>query len=545
MVTSLKHSWILAQFISPIYVLSTSFAILLFYCVTIAVYRIFFSPLRAVPGPWYATVSELWITTHTLRLRRCRAIDELLSKYGEIVRIAPNKIVFCDSQTMRSVYGISSRLDKSSFYKCLSTNENDHAMTTLEHSPHHARKKGYAPYYSFANLKLFQPEIHDISIEMVNILTSAASHNLTSFDTLLLLRHLMIDINCLHLFGYNVSSLKAWSRHIVDAGISDPLSDAISDFPKRGLIKSTLPAWLWGLVQHIPNRRWKKFCDSDARLGKFVTDRVQEMRELIHSGKVHVDGKEKKSLIMRLLFHKYSETEAMPDKDIISEGVGHLIAGSDTTSTTLSYLLWELSRRHDIMLRLQAELNECMYDCLHIPDLKILQDLPYLNAVIKEGLRVYTAAPSPLERVVPASENKFSLLGHAMPAGTIISSQAWSSHRQRGIFFCPDMFIPDRWLLMHPSPPQTAFKHQNSIPVINLENDNVTANHNNSASQAQMAANMFSFGHGTRVCGGQNMALMMLRIVLAVMVRNFDIVASPGTDERSMEIKDSFLIRQT
>ena len=62
------------------------------------------------------------------------------------------------------------------------------------------------------------------------------------------------------------------------------------------------------------------------------------------------------------------------------------IAGVDTSSTTLSYLLWELSRRVDIAQRLQAELDEAMPDRAVIPDAITLTKLPYLNAFIKEGM---------------------------------------------------------------------------------------------------------------------------------------------------------------
>jgi Cytochrome P450 len=66
-------------------------------------------------------------------------------------------------------------------------------------------------------------------------------------------------------------------------------------------------------------------------------------------------------------------------------GVLSRIAGSDTSSTSLSYFFWELSRRPDIMKKLQAELDETMADPLEIPDISVLQRLPYLNAFIKEG----------------------------------------------------------------------------------------------------------------------------------------------------------------
>jgi cytochrome P450 len=61
------------------------------------------------------------------------------------------------------------------------------------------------------------------------------------------------------------------------------------------------------------------------------------------------------------------------------------IAGADTTSTTLAYLFWELSRRADIAKKLQAELEDAMPDSRHLPDISVIQELPYLNAFIKEG----------------------------------------------------------------------------------------------------------------------------------------------------------------
>ena len=51
----------------------------------------------------------------------------------------------------------------------------------------------------------------------------------------------------------------------------------------------------------------------------------------------------------------------------------------------MSYFFWELSRRPDMMQKLRAELEEAMPDSMSIPDISVLQSLPYLNAFIKEG----------------------------------------------------------------------------------------------------------------------------------------------------------------
>ena len=86
-------------------------------------------------------------------------------------------------------------------------------------------------------------------------------------------------------------------------------------------------------------------------------------------------------------------------------------------------------------------------------------------------------------------------------------------HRDASVFPSPDTFLPERWL------------------------DTST----NAADLFKMAQHMMPFGTGARVCGGQNFALGMMRVVVAAVVRNFDVVAPPETNERSMEVKDSFV----
>ena len=130
---------------------------------------------------------------------------------------------------------------------------------------------------------------------------------------------------------------------------------------------------------------------------------------------------------------------------------------------------------------------------------------------------MYGAAPSLLERVVPASTNtvndNFDLLGYGLPPGTVIGTQSWSSHRDSVIFPSPDTFLPDRWLETHTSASQLSLMHQHLMP----------------------------FGAGGRLCGGQNLAHLTLRVVIATVVRNFDIVSPPETNDASMSTKDAFV----
>ena len=83
-----------------------------------AAYHLLLSPLADVPGPWYAAVSDLWLTTHVLRLQQCKTVHALFERYGPVVRVGPNKVVFRDSVTAKTVYN-NSRFSKSSYYKSL------------------------------------------------------------------------------------------------------------------------------------------------------------------------------------------------------------------------------------------------------------------------------------------------------------------------------------------------------------------------------------------------------------------------------------------
>jgi cytochrome P450 len=104
-------------------------------------------------------------------------------------------------------------------------------------------------------------------------------------------------------------------------------------------------------------------------------------------------------------------------------------------------------------------------------------------------------------------------MGYALPPGTVVATQAWSAHRDPTVFPAPETFLPERWL-------ETA---------------------DNTEQLEAMNRHMMPFGAGSRVCGGQNFAQMVLRIAIAAIVKNFDLLSPLETTEKSMEIRDSFV----
>jgi cytochrome P450 len=104
-------------------------------------------------------------------------------------------------------------------------------------------------------------------------------------------------------------------------------------------------------------------------------------------------------------------------------------------------------------------------------------------------------------------------MGYALPPGTLVATQAWSAHRNTSVFPSAESFLPERWL-------ETG-DNQELLEAMNRH--------------------MMPFGTGSRICGGHNLAQMVLRIAIAAIAKNFDVVSPPETTETSMEMRDSFV----
>lgn len=119
------------------------------------------------------------------------------------------------------------------------------------------------------------------------------------------------------------------------------------------------------------------------------------------------------------------------DMDVRIEAMNIIIAGTDTTGVTLTYLTWAVLQRPELQKALETEvaaLGEGFTE-------NDLMSLPLLNAVIEETLRLYGAAPSSLPRVVPSGGAILS--GHFIPQGVTVDTQAYTLHRDANIWKDP------------------------------------------------------------------------------------------------------------
>ncbi|KAB2573752.1 Cytochrome P450 monooxygenase aflV [Lasiodiplodia theobromae] len=204
------------------------------------------------------------------------------------------------------------------------------------------------------------------------------------------------------------------------------------------------------------------------------------------------------------------EGSRVSEKLLINEAAGLIVAGSDTTANSLTYLVWVILCRRELQEALVAELkNSLPGDDFTDQD---LESLPILNATIKETMRMYGAAPAGLPRTPPRGGATLSDGRTYVPEGAIASTQSWTLHRDPKTWKNPEEFDIRRWM-----PDNTLTDTQKLV--------------------------YSPFGWGPRSCLGIHFAQMEMRYAAALFFRTFPTARlAPATTDMTMKPKEFFVI---
>lgn len=124
---------------------------------SIITYRIFFHPLRNIPGPRLAAVSKFWHSFKLLNLQNQKLLTELHEKYGDIVRTGPNEVVVMRAEAVPAVHGPGSKCRKAPWYDMLQKERSIHATRTP--SLHQQRRKIWDQGFGMKALRQYQDRV--------------------------------------------------------------------------------------------------------------------------------------------------------------------------------------------------------------------------------------------------------------------------------------------------------------------------------------------------------------------------------------------------
>lgn len=188
-----------------------------------------------------------------------------------------------------------------------------------------------------------------------------------------------------------------------------------------------------------------------------------------------------------------------------------MIAGSDTTSTTLAATLFYLVRSPETLAKLCAEVRGAFTDVEEIISGSRLSELTYLKACIDEALRLAPAVPGAPPREV--MDGGAVVDGVFLPAGTDCGTPVYSIHRQEQYYREPEKFVPERWI-------------EGATCEVSGPSWTTTKEDIDTARRA-----FCPFSIGPRGCIGKSMAFMEMRLTLARILFLFDMTLADRQGE--------------
>ncbi|RWA09439.1 hypothetical protein EKO27_g5656 [Xylaria grammica] len=424
-----------------IIILSGFFAI---YTLGLVVYRLLFSPLARFPGPKLAAATS-WYETYYDVVKKGRflfEVERMHEKYGPIVRINPHELSIRDPEYYDKLY-VSGSVRPTENYVAFANGldlEGSHLLTT-GHDLHRRRRKPLEPFFSRLGVTRLEPMVAEVCEKLV----VKRFENFKGTGKIVRLDHAFLA------FAGDVVGRICMDnpRNLVD----DP-EFAPDYFNLFHTVIKSLPLfmafpWLIRLVQLIPEHLLMKL---DPRSQEFNKFRLMSERHIDEAKQEKAASGSKDTSMMGgpVTIFRHLVNSDLPPSELTRERLSKesqvlLGAGTVSTARTLDFISYYIMANPEIRRRLTQELK---HDMEGYPERKPtwaqLEKLPYLQALIKEGLRLSYGVMHRLPRVSPHQPLQFK--EWVIPAGVPVSMSAYLQHTNPEIYPRPLEFIPERWL---------------------------------------------------------------------------------------------------
>jgi len=464
------------------------------------VYPAFLSPLSKIPNAHSsAPFSQAWILWYRSREEETPIVHAAHQKLGPIVRLSPNNIsVNSVEGGIRTIY--AGGYEKGGWYSNVFCNYGIMpAFAMSDHGPHSKRRRLLSNVYAKSTLQTSQSMTAISKILLDERLVprlEEMSRKSEPSEFYYLFAAIAMDFVSAYIFGLENSANLVQRPDLHKKFFRDYKARQRFQFWPQELPKFTAflgnigVKWLvvpkWVDKANADIEAWiMSMCDgAEATLNEAARDHEKARPEnyptvyaQLRNGLLKENVKSDLDLPTEQLVQQQRFT-------IASEMLDHTLAGFDTSSITLTFFAWELSRPEN--RQWQDKLREELASLNDKHDAKAVDALPILHATLMETLRLHAAIPGNQPRITPAAAT-LGAPGHEisdLPPGVRVQAQAWSLHRDPSVFPQPEDWRPDRWL------------------------DATEAQHK------EMTRWFWAFGSGGRMCVGSNLAMYDMKAII-------------------------------
>lgn len=324
----------------------------------------------------------------------------------------------------------------------------------------------------------FFPQMQSM-VERMRLRWERQVKNGEKVDLLRDLKSFTLDITVALAFGQDINTLE---------NPANPLQHDIETVFRRMAQRMTSPIKYWRYMRLPADYAADA---ATARIAEAIASFIAQTRQLMQA---EPERKAKPCNLMEaLIAARDEEGSEFNDEHVSGNAMTMVFAGEDTTSNSIAWMIDALSHEPKCCMSLREELDRISGNARVLPEYAMLQQLPYLEAAVQETLRLKPAGP------FMGAENLREMVVNdiLLPANTPIILLLRQAGMQSTTFPEPEKFLPERW----------------------LTEGNV---------DQTMTRKLFVFGGGPRLCPGRFLALVEIKMLAAMLIKNFDLVLQPG-----------------
>ncbi|BCS03651.1 cytochrome P450 [Aspergillus luchuensis] len=451
-----------------------------------SIYRLCFHPLRKIPGPKLAAITYGYEFYYNVIKggKFVWEIERMHKIYGPIIRINPDEVHINDPDYYEEIYTSRARRREKDPFQVAQFDIDGAAFSSITPEIHRQRRAPLDRFFSKQAISNIEYLIYDSLDKVIKAYKEAfQSKSVVSLDAGF--AGLTADIIHQYAFGFNPGNLDV-------EGFNESVRDAanavlqgmhlLNFFPFIKVVFGLLPHGLLRLINEpavkLAEEKEDLLARSAAALERNQTP-VKEDEKISNS---------KGAILDAIAAPRMPEHMRTP-KRLMEEGLSLAIAGTETTARALSVGTYHLLTKEHVRLKLKEELKTVM----PTPDMRVsrteLEKLPYLSGVINESMRLATGVSSRMTRIAPTEALVYK--EHVIPPGSLFSSSNVFILMNPNIFPNPHDFDPERWI-------RAAEKGE------------------------RLDRYLVNFSKGARICLGMQLAIAELFIVIASLMRQFD-----------------------